>query len=448
MDLPADTCAYRASLFHLIDDPGLEGTPGSDAFEWFEDGILLVSQGRVLALGAAADLLPALPAGLSLTHWPDSLIVPGFIDAHIHFPQLDVIASYGEQLLEWLNNYTFPAEQRFSDAAYAAATAEVFLDELLRSGTTSAMVFCTVHPASAEALFSAAERRNLRLVAGKVLMDRNAPDGLCDTPESGDRESRKLIERWHGRGRLEYAVTPRFAATSTPEQLRLAGRLLADYPGLPMQTHLAESLAEIDWTLRLYPDRRDYLDVYDYYGLLRERGVFAHCVHIDDDARRRIADAGATAAFCPTSNTFLGSGLFDLHAAREAGIQVSLATDVGGGTSVSMLQTMAEAYKVTQLRGRSLNPFQAFYLATLGNARALGLDAHVGNLQPGREADFVVLDRRATPLMARKDALAKSLQDILFNLIILGDDRAVRATHIAGRCGYQRPESSCNEGRP
>lgn len=442
MDLPADTRAYRASLFHLIDDPGLDGQPLPGTYEWYEDGLLLVADGRILALGSADKWLPRLPDGLPVTHWPDSLIVPGFIDAHIHFPQIDIIASYGEQLLEWLNNYTFPAEQRFADADYAAVAAEVFLDELFRCGTTCALVFCTVHPCSVDALFSAAARRRLRLIAGKVLMDRHAPKALRDTPETGDRDSRALIERWHGHGRLEYAVTPRFAATSTPEQLHLAGRLLVDYPGLPMQTHLAESLAEVDWTRRLFPERHDYLDVYEHYGLLRERSVFAHCIHIDDDARRRIANAGASTAFCPTSNTFLGSGLFDLHAAKQAGVAVSLATDVGAGTTCSMLQTMAEAYKVTQLRGQSLNPLQAFYLATLGNARALGLDSYIGNLQPGREADFVVLDRRATPLLARKDERATSLQDILFNLIILGDDRAVRATHIAGRCLYERPGTS------
>lgn len=306
-------------------------------------------------------------------------------------------------------------------------------------GTTTALTFCTSHPNSVEALFTAADKRRLRLLAGKVLMDRNAPDDLCDSAAGGIRDSRALLERWHGKGRLEYALTPRFAPTSSPEQLAAAGRMLADYPGIVMQTHLSENRQEVEWVASLYPEAKDYLDVYDRFGLLQERSVFAHAIHIDDDVRARLRDAGGAIAFCPTSNLFLGSGLFDWRAAREQGVSVGIASDIGGGTSLSQLQTLQDAYKVCQMKGQSLPPWQAFYRLTRGNAQMLGIDRHVGSLEPGREADIVVLDPASTPSLARKEACGPTLGERLFNLMMLGDDRSVCATYVLGRCLHGGP---------
>ena len=372
--------AYRAALYHQLDDPGLEAQPRAGTVEYYADGMLVVEDGQVRDLGPAEAVAARLPDGVEVEHWPDHLLIPGLIDSHVHMPQLDVIASYGTQLLQWLQTYTFPAEARFADAAFAHEAAGAFLDELLRNGTTSAMVFCTVHGASAESFFQAACARRLCMIAGKVMMDRNAPANLLDTLASSEQDSRRLIEHWHGRDRLHYAITPRFAPTSSERQLRLAGALLAEYPGLYLQTHLAENQAEVAWVAELFPQARDYLEVYERFALVGPRSVFAHCIHISDDARQRMARAGAAAAFCPGSNNFLGSGLFDLAAGWQANLPVSLASDVGGGTSLSMFATMAEAYKVTQLRGHSLAPAQAFYLATLGSARALHLEDRMGNL--------------------------------------------------------------------
>ncbi|ANJ66109.1 guanine deaminase [Halothiobacillus diazotrophicus] len=429
--------AFRAPLLHFLDDPGLDAAQ-PDSYVWYPDGLLLVADGRVQAIGPANELLPTLSADVPLEHWPDRLIVPGFIDAHVHLPQLGVIGSYGAQLLDWLETYTFPAERRFGDPDWAQTQAARFMDELLRHGTTSALVFCTAHPASVDALFQAAENTGMAITAGKVMMDRHAPADLCDEAEQSYRDSRRLIERWHGRGRLRYAVTPRFAPTSTPEQLTLAGRLMSEYPDVLMQTHWAENKAEIAWVRDLFPERHSYLDVYDHYGLLTERSVLAHGIHIDDTDRNRLAQTGARIAFCPTSNTFLGSGLFDLPAARASDVAVGLATDVGGGTSLSLLATMGEAYKVGQLNGRALSPFQAFYLATLGNARVLHQADETGNLEPGKQADFLVLDPAATPMLAHKQAPDASLSERLFDLMILGDDRCIQRSYVAGVCRYDR----------
>ncbi len=434
---PAGCTAVRGPLLHFLEEPGLNA-PDPSAHEYHPDGLLVVAEGRVLANGAASDLLPRLAAGTEVEQYPDSLIIPGLIDTHVHMPQLAVLASYGTQLLEWLETYTFPTEARFADAAWAADQSQLFLDLLLTHGTTSALVFSTSHKVAAEALFSAAEGYNMAITSGKVMMDCHAPDGVRDTAEASYSESRELIERWHGQGRQRYAVTPRFAATSTPQQLTYAGQLLAEYPDVLMQTHWAENHAEIAWIKELFPERSSYLDVYDHFGLLGARSVLAHGIHIDDGDRARLAETGTRIAFCPTSNTFLGSGLFDLASARAAEVEVGLATDVGGGTSLSMLATMAEAYKVCQLRGQSLNPFQAFYMATLGNARVLHQDDSTGNLAPGKYADFLILDRSASPALRLKHEPERALQAMLFDLMILGDDRAIRRTYIAGQCRYDR----------
>jgi len=428
--------AYRSALLHCLADPREVGIEA--AHEYFEDGLLVVEDGKVARIGAARDLLPQLPAGIEVTEYRDALIVPGFVDSHIHLPQVGVIGSCGTQLLDWLETYTFPAEGRFADPAHAGEQAAFFLDELLRNGTTTALVFGSVHPQSVDAFFAEAAKRNLRMIAGKVLMDRNAPGYLTDSAASGYDESRTLIERWHGKGRLHYAVTPRFAATSTPQQLALAGRLLREYPGLYLHTHLSENLAEIEWVKELFPERSGYLDVYDHYQLLGARSVFAHGVHLCDEECRRLGESGSAVAFCPTSNLFLGSGLFDLAKLERHGIRIGLGTDVGAGTSFSQLQTLNEAYKVLQLQGQQLEPFKALYLATLGGARALYLDEQIGNLQPGKDADFVVLDYRATPLIARRLEQAGSLAEKLFALMILGDDRAVRETFAAGQSVHRR----------
>ncbi|WP_313281941.1 guanine deaminase [Stutzerimonas balearica] len=422
--------AYRAALLHCLADPHEVGIEQSH--EYFEDGLLVVADGKVAQIGHAAELLPTLAAGTEVVEYPNALITPGFVDAHIHYPQTGMIASYGEQLLDWLETYTFPTERAFADKAHAGEVAEVFLDELLRNGTTTALVFGSVHKESVDAFFEACEKRNLRMIAGKVLMDRNAPDYLTDTAETGYADSKELIERWHGKGRLHYAVTPRFAPTSTPEQLALAGQLFKEYPDLYMHTHLSENRKEIEWVRELFPERQGYLDVYDHHGLIGARSVFAHGVHLCDEECQRLGETGSAVAFCPTSNLFLGSGLFDLEKVEGFGVRVGLGTDVGAGTSFSQLQSLNEAYKVMQLQGKKLDPFKSLYLATLGGARALYLDDRIGNLQPGKEADFVVLDYQATPLIDYRMRQARTLEEKLFALTILGDDRAVKETFAAG----------------
>ncbi|MEB0181864.1 guanine deaminase, partial [Pseudomonas sp. CCC3.2] len=415
--------AYRAAILHSIADPAEVVIEAS--YEYFSDGLLVVEDGNIVALGHAADLLGTLGSDVEVTQYPDALITPGFIDTHIHLPQTGMVGSYGEQLLDWLNTYVFPCEKQFADAAHSAEVSEIFIKELLRNGTTTALVFGSVHKASVEAFFSAAERLNLRMIAGKVMMDRNAPDYLTDTAESSYVDSKALIERWHGKGRLHYAVTPRFAPTSTPAQLALAGQLLDEYPDVYMQTHISENLQEVEWVKALFPERSNYLDVYDHFKLLGERSVFAHGVHLCDDECARLAETGSAVAFCPTSNLFLGSGLFDLPMAEKHKLNIGLGTDVGAGTSFSLLHTLNEAYKVMQLQGAKLSPFKSLYLATLGGARALRLEDKIGTLYPGTEADFVVLDYTATPLLAYRLKQAKDIEEKLFVLTTLGDDRTV-----------------------
>ena len=423
--------AFRAAVLHCLADPGEESD--ASALQFFDDGLLLVEDGRVIDIGDASTLMQQLGDDIAITEFPGKIIVPGFIDCHVHYPQLDIIASYGAQLLDWLNQYAFPVEAMFADEDHAREVAGVFLDELLRNGTTTALVFGTVHAHSADAIFEAAESRGMRLIAGKVLMDKNCPNELQDTPESAYADSKALIERWHGKGRLGYAITPRFALTSSEAQLAAAGRLASEYPDVWIHTHLAENKAEVEEIARQFPDSRSYLDVYDKNGLLRERSVFAHCLHMDDEDRTCMASKGGAAAFCPTSNLFLGSGLFDLRAMRAAGIRVGLGTDIGGGTSLSLLTTASEAYKVLHLQDQALPAPRALYLATLGAAKALYLDDKVGNFVPGKEADFAVLDPAGSSLTERRIRVASSIEESLFAITMLADDRHIAATYVAGK---------------
>jgi guanine deaminase len=434
---------FRGALLDFVDDPQVAG---DDACRFIDDGALLVRGGRIERIGAADQVLAALPRDVAVTDYCGHLILPGFVDTHVHYAQTDMIGSYGEQLLEWLENYTFPVERAFSDPAHAREVAAFFVQELLRNGTTTAMVFATVHPASVDAIFEAAAAHDLCLIAGKVMMDRNCPEFLRDTPASAYDDCSALIERWHGRGRLHYAVTPRFAPTSSEDQLRVAARLLDEHAGVYLQSHVAENRQEVRWVAELFPWSRSYLDVYDRFALLRERAVFAHCIHLDEVDRGRLAASGAAASFCATSNLFLGSGLFDPQRAAQAGMRVGIGTDVGAGTSFSLLRTLDESYKVAQMGGHRLSPLRAFYLATLGGARALYLDDTIGNFATGKVADFVVLDPAATPLLERRMARTATPAQRLFLLMTLGDDRAVAATYVAGRAAFVRhgrADASC-----
>jgi guanine deaminase len=432
--------AIRADFLHCVRDPGLDGSDAA-AVEHVRDGVLVIRDGRIERLAPAAALLPSLGPDVVVHDRRGLLAVPGFVDTHVHFPQVDVIASHGTQLLDWLERYTFPEERRFADAAHARAAAAFFLDRLLENGTTTASVFCTVHPGSVDAFFAESDARGLRMVAGKCLMDRHAPDGLRDDARGGIDDSRALIERWHGRGRSHYSITVRFAVTSTDAQLAAAGRLAAGFPTAHVQSHVAENRDEVAWVAKLFPERRSYLDVYDHHGLLRERAVYAHCIWLDDADRARMTASGTAASFCPTSNLFIGSGLFDLRRAIAAGNRIGLGTDVGGGTSYSMLRTLGEAYKVQQLLGTSMHPAYALYLATLGGARSLYLDDRIGSFSPGRDADLALLDPAATPLLARRTGLRDDPMDTFFALTTLGDDRAIAETWAAGRPVHRRAGS-------
>jgi guanine deaminase len=430
--------AYRASLLHFLDDP--DRVAEEDSYQYFDDGILLIEDGKIADIGDAAQMLAKVPAGVEVTHYTDSLIMPGFIDTHVHYPQTEMIAAYGEQLLQWLETYTFPVEAQFSDQEYARTIADLFLDELLRCGTTTALVFGTSHRESVDAFFEACEEHNLRMIAGKVWMDRNAPDDLTDTADSAYEDSKALIGKWHNRGRLRYAVTPRFAATSSPEQLRKAGQLLAEYPDVYLHTHMSENPDEVKWVAELFPECENYLDTYDQAGLLGRRSIFAHCIHLTDSEWERMAETRSNIAFCPASNLFLGSGLFNLQRAVEKNIVVGVGTDVGAGHSFSVLETLSEAYKVQQLRSHKLTPFKAFYLATLGGARCLDLDDLIGNFSVGKEADFIVLCKAPTPLMQFRLARCKNLIEELFVIAMMGDDRTIRATYVAGKPVHTRSQ--------
>lgn len=421
---------FRGEILSVAHDP----RDHADAIRHESDGLLIVEDGIVAARGPHADLAPLYP-GVAIEPLP-GLIVPGFIDAHIHYPQMDRIASHGEQLLDWLDRHIFPAEKAFADRAHADAVATAFLTELLRNGTTSALVFATVHPQSVDALFEEAGRRNMRIIAGKVLMDLG-PDGLADTPQSGRAESEALIRRWHGHKRLGYAVTPRFALTSSDAQLADTGALLAAHPEVLLHTHLAENLGECAAVAERFPDAHDYLDVYDRFGLVGPRSVFAHGVHLSDRACARLHESGAGIAVCPSSNLFLGSGFFDFGQADRYAVRLGLGTDVGAGTSFSLLSTAGLAYQAALARGDRLDPFRALYLATAGSAGLLHIADRVGSLEPGQEADFIVLDTAATPLLARRTTGA-TLAERLFALQILGDDRAISRTYLLGECVWDK----------
>ena len=422
--------AFRAALLRFASD----GTPVYDA-----DGLLVIGPSprgvqQVVDAGDYTALAPRYP-GLAIEHLPGRLLAPGFVDLHLHFPQIDVIGSPAEGLLPWLENYTFPHESRFADAAYAQGVADVFLDELLRHGVTTALTFATSHPESVDALMAAAQRRGLRLIGGKVLQDRHSPDGVRDDTEQSLIDTESLSRKWQGQGRLGYAITPRFVPSCSDAQLRGAGELAARYPDVWLQSHVAESSDEIAWVRALHPHARSYLSVYESFGLLRERAVYAHCIHLDDTDRALMCETGAAAAVSPTSNLFLGSGFFDYAAADRAGFRYGLASDVGGGTSFSPFHTMLAAYYVGRegqtKPGVSLAPGRLWWQHTAGAAQALGLGGVIGNLQPGCEADFLVLNPQATPLLARKTQRANTLAELLFSLIVLGDDRVIERTHIA-----------------
>jgi guanine deaminase len=409
---------------------------GPGAASHCPQGALVVEHGRIVAVGTAEDLRHA-QAYASVTDHGAALLLPGFIDAHAHYPQTAMIASWGKRLIDWLNSYTFPEEMRFADPDYAAEIAGRYLDILLAQGTTTVCSYCTIHPASVEAFFAAAETRGMRVLAGKTCMDRNAPAGLRDSAQSAYDDSSALLTRWHGRGRASYVITPRFSPTSTPDQLEALGALWAEHPDCLMQTHLSEQTDEIAWVKSLFPEARDYLDTYERFGLLGAGGLYGHAIHLEPRERDRLREVRAALIHCPTSNTFIGSGLFDMDGLIGDGHRIGLATDTGGGSSFSMLRSMAAAYEVAQLRGHALHPSDLLWLATQGSARALRLGDRIGALEPGFEADFIALDLCSTPAIAQRSARAKDIWEALFPTIMMGDDRAIAATYVAGRCVAQ-----------
>ncbi len=433
----APLTGLRGSLISFSDDPFLADP--AHCFHYEPDGLILCRDGLIEAAGPYAELRSRLPDA-AIADYSGCILSSGFIDAHVHYVQTGAIAAPGKQLLQWIEEYIYPVEEGFADEAHGRAIASVFCDALLRNGTTTACVYCAVYPQSVDALFEEALKRNLRLVAGKCMMDRNVPEALRDSAQSGYDQSKALIEKWHGKGRLLYAVTPRWAGSSTPAQLEAAGALWEDYPDLNLQTHLAENREEVAFIAKLFPERKDFLDVYDHYGLVGRRSVLGHGIWLSDSEFQRIHERRASIAHCPTSNLFLGSGLFRMRAAKDLNcpIEVGLGTDIGAGTSFSLLATLNEAYKVAALNAAPLTALEGFYLATLGGARALGLEERIGSLAPGREADIIVLDPKATPLLAFRTARARSFEEVLFILITLGDDRAVRATYVAGALAHRR----------
>ncbi len=435
-----ESLALRGAALTFVDDPSSVGVETAMRYE--ADAIVAMANGSITHVGPASQVIAQLPPGTPVqSNGRDSLMLPGFVDCHVHYPQIGIIGAHGEQLLDWLNKYTFVAEQKFSDAAHARDTARVFLAECLRAGTTTAAVFCTVHPQSVDAFFEESSALNTRMIAGKALMDRHAPAALTDTAQRGYDESKALIARWHGRGRQLYAVTPRFAASSTPEQMDMAGKLWAEHPGTWLQSHVSENRAEVEWIRELYPARRNYLDVYDHFRQLGPRSIYGHGIWLSENELHRCHDTGTALAHCPTSNEFLGSGQFNLRNALKPSrpVRVGLGTDLGAGTSFSQLQTLSQAYKTAALLGNSLDAPLAFYLATRGSARALHLDDRIGSLAPGMEADLVVMDLKSTPAIEFRLRRCESLEEMLFVQMTLGDDRAIRETWVAGVRVHQRP---------
>lgn len=423
----------RGRLLSFRREPKDMSDDGS--YLYIEDGALIVDDGVISAVGDYAEVRTLVPADVEIIDHRPHLIMPGFIDTHIHFPQMQVVGSYAGSLLEWLNTYTFVEEQRFANAAHSARIAAKFYDELIRHGTTTAVAYCSVHKVSTEMFFAEAMRRNMRMLGGKVMMDRNAPEGLRDTPQTGYDETKQVIADWHGKGRNHVVISPRFAITSTPEQMEASRALAKEYPDLHIQTHLSENHAEIAYACELYPDACDYTDIYARYDLLGPKSLFGHCIHLSDREADAMSESGSVAVFCPTSNLFLGSGLFGLKrlSQREKAVRVAVATDIGGGTSYSMLRTLDEGYKVLQLQGERMTPFESFYRMTLGNALALGLEDKIGTLEIGSDADLVVLDARSTPAMALKMEAVKMLAEELFLMQTMGDDRTIAETYVAGR---------------
>ena len=425
---------YRASILHFSQTTHNIGDHGDhgDQSDYFADGALIVQNARIVAVGHFSELAPDYATSV-LVDYRNRLIIPGLIDSHLHYPQTEMIAKYGEQLLTWLENFTFPTEQKFESYTYCELMAKHFVTQLINNGTTTAFAYSSVHKHATDALFIEASKHNMAMISGKVCMDRHCPDSLKDTPESAQRDSEDLINKWHGKGRNLYALTPRFAPTSSHEQLTLLGELAQQYPDVFIQTHLSENQSEIDWVKSLFPKQKSYLDVYDHYNMVRPRALFGHCLHLEQQDWQRLAEASATAVFCPTSNLFLGSGLFNFKEAQANGVSIALATDVGGGTSFNMLRTYGEAYKIGQLQNNPLSALEGLYLMTQGPALAYSMADEIGNLNPGTFADFVVLDPHFNQLAELRMANFESGEDILFALSFIGDERAVEATYIAGK---------------
>lgn len=421
--LLGQTLTFNGDPFHV---------PINEAVHVETSGAILVRDGRIAELGTAAQLRKSHP-DITVTDYGDALIMAGFVDAHVHYPQTAMIASWGKQLIDWLNTYTFPEEMRFDDPQYAAQIAKTYFDLTLSNGTTSVASFCTIHPQSVDAFFTEAQKRGLRVAGGKTCMDRNAPEGLRDTAKDAYDQSLALLNKWHGVDRLSYVITPRFSPTSSPEQLQALGALWADHPDCLMQTHLAEQPDEIAWVSDLFPQSRDYLDTYETFGLLGKGGLYGHAIHLTDREKDRLKEVDASLVHCPTSNTFIGSGLFDMHGLKGAGHRIGLATDTGGGSSFSMLRTMAAAYEIAQLRGTALHSAQLLWLATVGSARALWMDDKIGNLTKGSEADLVVLDLASTPAIDQRQSRANDIWEAIFPTIMMGDDRAIRAVWVNGK---------------
>jgi guanine deaminase len=417
----------RGRVLTFVSEP--QGLDDAASYRYLEDGAVVIADGKIVALEDFSSV--QVGDAQVIDHRPH-LILPGFIDTHLHYVQSQMIASYAGSLLEWLNDYTFVEEQKFSQQGHAGSVASAFYDELIRNGTTTAMAYCSSHPRSVDAYFAEAEKRNMLMVGGKVMMDRNAPEALCDTAQSSYDDTKALIERWHGRARGLYAISPRFAITSTPEQMEMARALVAEHPECYVQTHLSENDAEIKYSMELYPDAADYTGIYEDFGILGPKTLIGHCIHLNHRETRVLAETKSVAVFCPTSNLFLGSGLFDRERLMMAGVRIGIASDIGGGTSYSMLRTLDEGYKISQLRGQRLTPFNSFYMMTLGNARALSLEGTIGTIAPGCAADLVVLNAGATPAMALRMATVTELYEELFLLQTLGDDRSIAEVYVAG----------------
>lgn len=430
--------AIRGAALSYTKDPFQN--PVDECFVYESDAMIVMRDGVISAFGAAAEVSSSLPEGTSVTHYENCLIMPGFIDCHVHYPQTEIIGVYGKHLLDWLNKYTFVAEQNFKNSDHARHTAKVFLRESLRCGTTTSSVFCTVDATSVDAFFAESELLNMRNIAGKVLMDRHAPAELLDTPQQGYDQTQALIDRWHGRGRSLYSVTPRFAPTSSDEQMEMTGAVWQANPGTYLQSHVSENVNEIAWVKELFPQQKNYVDVYAHFNQLGERSILGHGVHMSEDEFQVLHDTGTAIAHCPTSNLFLGSGLFDIETAvdKRRPVRVGLATDLGAGTNFSQLVTMSEAYKVAQLNGYALSAHHAYYLATRGAAHALYLDDKIGSIEVGKEADLTVLDLKATPVLGYRIKHTNTLDEVLFVLMTLGDDRTSCATYVAGERVYSR----------